>query len=85
MCSSNFVSSCHGVILVRDKGAQARKKERRDKRARKKKGRGTSNLLRDPAGPGLTAGRARGRALPEGGKGRELVDGFHRRNTPATI
>ena len=42
-------------------------------------------MLRDPAGPGLTAGRARGRALPEGGKGRELVDGFNRRNTPATI
>lgn len=49
-------------------------------------------MLRDPAGPGLTAGRARGRALPEGEKGerggekgRELVDGFNRRNTPATI
>lgn len=69
MCSSNFVSSCHGVILVRDKGAQARKKERRDKRARKKKGRGTSNLPCDPAGPSLTARRAAGRALRRAGGG----------------
>ena len=65
MCSSNFVSSCHGVILVRDKGAQARKKERRDKRARKKKGRGTSNLPQNLAGPGPTAGYATGPALQE--------------------
>lgn len=50
--------------------------------AKKKEGRCTSNLPRDPAGLSLTSGRATGHALWEGrwGKDRELdrerVDGF---------
>ena len=69
------------------RGAQARKKKIpiKETKGRRKKRKGISNLPHNPAGLSLTAGRARGRALPEGGKGRELIDGFHRRNTPATI
>lgn len=44
------------------------------KGAKEKKG-GTGHLPHNPAGPGLTAGRAVGCALREG-KSRELVDGF---------
>lgn len=46
------------------RGEQARNKKERQKGDEKKK-RATSNVPRDPAGPGLTAGRAAGRALWE--------------------
>lgn len=70
------------------RGEQARnKKERQKGDEKKKKGRATSNVPRDPAGPGLTAGRAAGRAPGRGvgRKGREPADGFNKRNTPATM
>jgi len=47
--------------------AQAREKKR-DKKGEEKSS-GTSNLPGDPAGPGLTTGRAAGGALREEGEG----------------